>query len=357
MHPYESEAIIYLTSGDDDPFNQAIAKNYSFIHNRFRKEAGITFIYLPKLLLDKGFQSMMSYNHPYIGNYADADLRELTHQIKKQYDIITDRPAFVYIYQTEDEGHGFELESSSGEITLEHLSKQIDAILEKIEWIRKKHEILEEQDSNIMFSMGDDTISGIFSEEAGEEYGNDLADANFDRIAFKVPGDLMESINKLQEAGYLSKLIEFLEELQKTTRKLSRMRITQDYKIYLMDYEMKEVKMSPLSKALYLLFLKHPEGILFKELPSYRAELMNLYKNITLRESPDKARESIIRMTDPYDNSVNEKCSLIRIAFLRNVSKEIAENYHITGERGTPKKITLDRELVIQEQPSGSQGL
>lgn len=32
---------------------------------------------------------------------------------------------------------------------------------------------------------------------------------------------------------------------------------------------------------------------------------MNIYKNITLRESPDKAKESIMRMTDPYDNPVN----------------------------------------------------
>jgi hypothetical protein len=357
MRPYESEAIIYLASGDDDPFNQAIAKNYSFIFNRFRKEAGITFIYLPKLLLDKGFQRMMSYNHPHIGHYAHADLRELTNQIKKQYDINTDSSALVYISETEDEGHGFEIESSSDEITREHLAKQIDAIIKKIQWIRTGNEILEEEDSDIRFRMVDDTFSGIFFEEAGEEYGSDLADANFDSLAFKVPGDLMESINKLQEAGYLSKLIEFLEELQNTTRKLSRLRITLDYKIYLMDYGMKEVKMSPLPKALYLLFLKHPEGILFKELPSYRAELMNLYKNITLRESPDKARESIIRMTDPYDNSVNEKCSLIRIAFLRVVSEEIAENYHITGDRGTPKKIALDRELVIHEHPSVSQGL
>jgi hypothetical protein len=124
-----------------------------------------------------------------------------------------------------------------------------------------------------------------------------------------------------------------------------------------MDYGMQEVKLSPLPKALYLLFLKHPEGILFKELPSYRSELMNIYKNITLRESPDKAMESIMRMTDPYDNSVNEKCSLIRIAFLRVVSEEIAENYYITGDRGTPKKIALDRELVIHEHPSGTQGL
>ena len=357
MHPYESEAIIYLASGDDDPFNKAIAKNHSFIFNRFRKEAGIKFIFLPKLLLDKGFQRMMSYNHPYIGNYIHADLRELTIQIKKQYDINTDSSAVVYIAETEDEGHGFELESPSGVITREHLAKQIDSILEKIQWIRNRNEIPKKQDSDIRFRMVDDPFSGLFLEEESKEYGRKDADANFNSAAFKVPRDLMKSINELKEAGYLSKLIEFLEELQKTTRKLSRLRITQDYRIYLMDYGMQEVKLSPLPKALYLLFLKHPEGILFKELPSYRSELMNIYKNITLRESPDKAMESIMRMTDPYDNSVNEKCSLIRIAFLRVVSEEIAENYYITGDRGTPKKIALDRELVIHEHPSGTQGL
>lgn len=300
---------------------------------------------------------MMSYNHPYISNYNQTDLRELTIQIKKQFNITTNKSSFVYISEMANESYDFDLDSTSDEITREHLEKQIDAILKSIQQIRKENEIHEEEDSGIRFRMGDVIFSGIFCEEEDEEYGNDLADANFGSVAFEVPRDLRERINELKEFGYLSKLIEFIEELQKTTRKLSRLRITKENKIYLMDYGMKEVKMSPLPKALYFLFLKHPEGILFKELPSYRAELMNLYKNITLRESPDKVRESIIRMTDPYDNSVNEKCSQIRIAFLKVVSEEIAENFYVTGERGTPKKITLDRELVIHEDPSVSQGL
>ena len=39
-----------------------------------------------------------------------------------------------------------------------------------------------------------------------------------------------------------------------------------------------EIKMEPLVKAVYLLFLKHPEGIVFKCLPDYRKELAELYK-------------------------------------------------------------------------------
>ena len=69
-----------------------------------------------------------------------------------------------------------------------------------------------------------------------------------------------------------------------------------------------------------------------------------------MRESPDKAINSIEKLTDPFDNSVHEKCSRIRAAFLTVVAKDIAENYYITGDRGEAKIILLDREQVIYEK-------
>lgn len=45
VHPEDSEAIIYLLSGNNDPFGQVISENYAFIVNRFKNRAGITFIY------------------------------------------------------------------------------------------------------------------------------------------------------------------------------------------------------------------------------------------------------------------------------------------------------------------------
>ena len=41
-----------------------------------------------------------------------------------------------------------------------------------------------------------------------------------------------------------------------------------------------EIKMEPLVKSVYLLFLKHPEGIMFKCLPEYREELAQIYNRI-----------------------------------------------------------------------------
>ena len=43
---------------------------------------------------------------------------------------------------------------------------------------------------------------------------------------------------------------------------LSPLLITRDYRFLLPEYNNKEVQLSPIHKALYLLFLNHPEGII-----------------------------------------------------------------------------------------------
>ena len=48
--------------------------------------------------------------------------------------------------------------------------------------------------------------------------------------------------------------------------------ITTDLRVILTDYGNMEIKMEPINKAVFLLFLRHPEGIVFKYLPDYRNE-------------------------------------------------------------------------------------
>jgi len=109
---------------------------------------------------------------------------------------------------------------------------------------------------------------------------------------------------------------------------------------------MQEVFIPPLPKSLFILFLRHPEGILFRLLSNYRDELLSIYRNITVHENIDKAKERIKAMTDPLNNSVNEKCSRIRGAFVKVIAEYLAKNYYVTGNRGETKMIILDRTLV-----------
>jgi hypothetical protein len=55
-------------------------------------------------------------------------------------------------------------------------------------------------------------------------------------------------------------------------------------------------------------------------------------------------------MTDARSNSINEKCSRIKEAFVSKIDESIARNYYITGSKSEPKSITLDRSLVIFTQ-------
>lgn len=140
----------------------------------------------------------------------------------------------------------------------------------------------------------------------------------------------------------------FHDDKLKNLIKYSRLTITKNGAIMLSDYN-KEVKMEPLTKAVYLLFLKHPEGIAFKHLPDYRKELVELYTMIKPLSINDRVLKSIEDVTNPLLNSINEKCSRIKAAFRAEVDVSLADQYYITGKSGEQKNITLPRKLVVWE--------
>lgn len=140
----------------------------------------------------------------------------------------------------------------------------------------------------------------------------------------------------------------FRDEKLKNQIKQSKLTITKDCSIILSDYN-QEVKLEPIVKAVYLLFLNNPEGIAFKCLPDYRKELADLYQKIKPLGLTDRAIRSIEDVTNPLLNSINEKCSRIRAAFLPVVDASLLDQYIIIGKSGEEKKIALPRDLVVWE--------
>jgi len=141
----------------------------------------------------------------------------------------------------------------------------------------------------------------------------------------------------------------FHEDKLKHQTKLSRLTITKDCTIFLTEYDNKELKMEPLVKAVYLLFLKHPEGIAFKELPGYQDELKQIYSTLRPLGLTERAARSIEDVTNPLSNSINEKCSRIRAILQAEIDVSLVEQYCIIGKSGEEKKIILPRNLVIWE--------
>ena len=123
------------------------------------------------------------------------------------------------------------------------------------------------------------------------------------------------------------------------------MEIDEKYRIFL-KYDdgtpIAEVKMPALPKALYFVFLNHPEGFPLKHLIDYRDELLTWYCRLSNRKDAEKY---IDKLVDPTDNSVNEKISRIR---------EALGEYHISvkdympiGQKGETFAILVNRRDVI----------
>lgn len=156
--------------------------------------------------------------------------------------------------------------------------------------------------------------------------------------------------------------VPLLERLQieAARARLSRLTVTRDFR-FILNTMNREVMLTPLQKALYLLFLKHTEGIEFKCLIDHREELLRLYRTIAPAVEKEKAVEAINRLTDPTDNAINEKCSRIKAAFGTMMDAYTLSYYMISGHAvqkfsSSPriwfkrlKVITLPRELVTLE--------
>lgn len=144
--------------------------------------------------------------------------------------------------------------------------------------------------------------------------------------------------------------IEELDAFLSYTVKLSHLRITPSGRIFLSDFDNAEVVMDNLSKAVYFLYLKHPEGISYYDLPDCRDELLDLYMGITGKDDIEAINRSIDSLVDRLGNSINEKVSRIKAAFKSVVSDRVAKFYYIDGSKGEARKIAIDRDYVIWER-------
>lgn len=337
------EDVFYVEDEFNPALNEYIVEHYDELCKKFT-EHGLIFNYFPKLCNQVVQHDTLLYMFPYMKADAVCINGNISLEILKEHLACGsfDGPALIHAIKT-DMGDDCVILTYSYCPLVPYSNVSLD---DQFEWY-------------IRSVCLDDYIGPLYKiTETVPTNGDGLADNSFDdsddNLYTKFDKDLTtkdlelvkeirERIDELRKRGYQLSLLKDLIEEQPT---LSRMVITKDYRIFLPDYNNIEITMSPLPKAVYLLFLKHPEGILFKHLHDYCSELLDVYKQISNRVVEENILRSIQDITDPTNNSINEKCARIREAFLKHFDTPYAKNYYITGKRGEPKKITLPRELV-----------
>lgn len=202
-------------------------------------------------------------------------------------------------------------------------------------------------DSVLKYSTRDerlDVLESAISEKIDPDEKYNWAD---EHSITELASEIQERIKKLQLMGVSDFTIRSLIKLPEA--KLSPLLITPDYRIFLPAYDNMEIEMPTLSKVVFFFFLRHPAGMRFKELIDYKEELLQIYCTISNRENMEKMEQSISELVDSTRNSINEKCSRIRAAFISNFADDIAHNYYVTGSSSTPKRITLDHNMLIDK--------
>jgi hypothetical protein len=353
----ESASLIYVEKAFNPEINTFIQSNFKQISAIFNSE-DIGFLYLPYLLQNENYLEIVAYNRPYFeNNFNNLAVNSIYEKIINQLKASINSSGLIYIdyfsygqntYQYFELNERLPLLEQFEKCAVEIFANSTDYLFSD------KGNILDsgkKYRKRLKFKLSEDELlpsdtSNIYSAEFNPFTDKQSADNRFEYEAFQLADDIRQKILKLKETGLLHLIGDMLEEILAVKPTLSSIFITNDYRIFLQDYGMKEVHMPPLSKALYILFLRHPEGIKFKHLPTYHDELLSIYKNVTVHENIDKAMDSIRALTDPMNNSINEKCSHIRAAFLKVIADELAVNYYVTGKKGEPKRIILDRSLV-----------
>ena len=130
---------------------------------------------------------------------------------------------------------------------------------------------------------------------------------------------------------------------------LSKLKIDKQYKIFLPEFGNIEIKLRPLEKALYFLFLQYPEGIYHSSLSDHRAALYEIYSKISTMGDLLEMRERINDMVNTLNDSASQKISRIKRVFEDAIGRDLAKHYFIKGDAGQKKKIDLDRNMIVKE--------
>ena len=200
-----------------------------------------------------------------------------------------------------------------------------------------------------------------------EQYDTDY---HFYKDAFKNEPEFKEKIDQLKAQGnygllaeaiiymmstiknvqpQLSQKIQHLIEAKDLSQKseiLSPIHIDKNNRIFLPEYGNKEIKLHALPKTVYLLFLKNPEGIRFKEIYMYKDELMEIYADISPKSDIESMKKSIDDLIDCTNPSLNQKISRIRQEILTIIDEPLAKYYYIDGYRGKEKMVKIDRSYI-----------
>lgn len=322
--------VIFVESQEHQDLHEIIEKEHTDI-SLLLEQRGHSFFYLPLVVNDlqrkqQTFKQMLAYLEPLL---SEDQLTLIEHDLK-----------------------GFNSSSLSKEIFLNYLNdrgfhiKQ-PAFLFKIDSLRPgKHQDF------LILDIGLDplkTLEDFFALNDSVMKIQPMMTSKNDQKYLKLltMDKGSHGAEEFQYTGFHKIIIDTLLKYHSTLG-LSRLRVSPNGHLYLIDRNDAEVKIQSIGRALYILYLRHEEGIALTDLTDHREELMDIYAMTSDYGDEEKLKVAVDNLVNSVGNTINPMISRIKKA-LTALLGEQAKDYLIEGNSGEPKKIHLDRRMVIDE--------
>lgn len=331
--------VIYMPFAGSDILDSFFERNLEWVKTLFKEKLQYEFIFIPEIVKTYGKKEVLNYFHP----LAESPSTERIHNVEQNLiddflhndDAKTLEPGLIHYMQTEL----FKVFEGEHKGCFEF----------------SYYPLSEESDENIMATLSD------YVEHCGESYGHinygrpniwqySEADISF----YSAQEKFFEKYEDRDVKGITRLIIDSLADKQT----VSRICITENFEIQLPDYNMK-IDMPPVIKAIYLLFLRHPEGILLGNLSDYVEELSAISEKLGITDDDDLS--FIAYCMIPELDLIDQVCGEIYAHFRERLDRKAAAPYIIQASPydfeldrgvpylyvGEPKKIVIDRSLVI----------
>ena len=324
----DSNQVIYIENHKNIKLEWYI-KGHLYSLKRLFSEHGLEFVYLPELIDCVDDDTLMNAARYYVPWLNTNDLKALREackisieQLYEKVKLKDDVPAVV-----NGNGRAFKVDVSR--------EREYSILFSQIAEAYSKD--AERDDPHILYRMRPVEDEWSRMSEPGITYQseNPLNDE------YAQADKLYEELKKTYPSFALEAILAAQLRKDEVTSKIV---INNPRKLILPDYNL-EIGMTPATMAFYLLYLKHPEGIKFKDLVDYREELYKFYSFTT--KSSDKL--AIVRTVDvmvaQIDGNQDVQRSRIKAAirntFRAHVCERYAQAYYLDGTRGEPMKIAV----------------
>ena len=140
----------------------------------------------------------------------------------------------------------------------------------------------------------------------------------------------------------------FKNQLSKIQKNIQKLIISSEFKILLEDRKT-EIRMSCLTKTVFLFFLKSETPVCLNELQKNRSELILIYKNLTSKNSLSDIEKSIDNLYHYEAPTIYSHFFFFFKAFRNILGSEVANKFAIIGEKNEGKYIDKSNISIIWE--------